>query len=255
MSVLAVWRGEEEIFFELADMPLEFGDALLLQGTRDKLNVLADDPDLILLVSKGETAITVPNKGLAAIMIFVATLGFAIAFPDLTGAIMLGGGLAMMLTGIISTEQAYSSIGWKSVFLVAGMLPMGVALTKTNAAGLIAGEINDVLGGYAPIVMLGGLFLFTMIFTQAINGSVAAAVIGPIAIKVAQQTGANPRSMVMAIALASSMAFITPLGHPVNILVMSPGGYKFRDFVKVGLPMTAILFIVVMIFLPLFWPL
>jgi di/tricarboxylate transporter len=255
MSVLAIWRGEEEIFFELADLPLEFGDALLLQGTRDRLNVLADDPDLILLVSKGETAIAVPNKGLVAIVIFVATLAFAVVFPDLTGPIMLGGGLAMMLTGIISTEQAYSSIGWKSVFLVAGMLPMGIALTKTNAAALIATEFNDILGGYAPIIMLAGIILFTMIFTQAINGAVAAAVIGPIAIKIAQQTGVNPRSMVMGIALASSMAFITPLGHPVNVLVMSPGGYKFRDFVKVGLPMTLILFVVVMIFLPIFWPL
>jgi len=255
MSALAIWRGEEEIFFELADVPLEFGDALLLQGTRDKLNVLADDPDLILLVSKGETAITVPNKGLAAIMIFVATLAFAVAIPDLTGPIMLGGGLAMMLTGIISTEQAYSSIGWKSVFLVAGMLPMGIALTKTNAAGLMAEKINGALGGYTPMIMLGGMFLFTMVFTQAINGAVAAAVIGPIAIKVAQQTGTNPRSMIMGIAMACSMAFITPLGHPVNILVMSPGGYKFRDYVKVGLPMTAILFLVVMIFLPIFWPL
>jgi len=255
MSVLAIWRGEEEIFFELPDVKLEFGDALLLQGTRDKLAVLADDPDLILLVSKGETAITVPNKGLAAMMIFVATLVFAVIFPDLTGPIMMGGGLAMMLTGIISTEQAYAAIGWKSVFLVAGMLPMGVALTKTNAAALIAGKLNGLLEGYAPIVMLGGMILFTMVFTQAINGAVAAAVIGPIAIKVAQQTGTNPRSMVMGIAIACSMAFITPLGHAVNILVMSPGGYKFRDYVKVGLPMTAILFVVVMIFLPLFWPL
>ena len=255
MSVLAIWRGEEEIFFELPDIKLEFGDALLLQGTRDKLPILADDPDLILLVSKGETAIIVPNKGLAAIMIFIATLTFAIAFPDLTGPIMLGGGLAMMLTGIITTEEAYASIGWKSVFLVAGMLPMGIALIKTNAAGLIAQEFNKALAGYAPVVMLGGMVLFTMVFTQAINGAVAAAVIGPIAIKVAQQTGTNPRSMVMGIALASSMAFITPLGHAVNILVMSPGGYKFRDYVRVGLPMTAILFVVVMIFLPIFWPL
>src|SRR6185503_20168320 len=200
MSVLAIWRGEEEIFFELPDIKLEFGDALLLQGTRDKLAVLADDPDLILLVSRGETAITVPNKGLAAIMIFIATLVFAVVFPDLTGPIMMGGGLAMMLTGIITTEQAYSSIGWKSVFLVAGMLPMGVALIKTNAAALIAKEFNDLLGGYAPFIILGGVVLFTMIFTQLINGAVAAAVIGPIAIQIAQQTGINPRSMVMGVA-------------------------------------------------------
>src|SRR4029079_10207993 len=125
-----------------------------------------------------DVAITVPNKGLAALMIFAATLLFAALVPDLTGAIMLGGALAMMLTGILTTEQAYSSIGWKSVFLVAGMLPMGIALTKTNAASLIADKINVVLGGSAPAVMLGGMFLVTMIFTQAINGAVAAAVIG-----------------------------------------------------------------------------
>jgi len=254
-TVLALWRGEEEHFFEIADMPLQFGDALLLQGTRDKLAVLASDPDLILLVSQGETAITVPNKGLAALLIFVATLVFAVVFPDLTGPIMLGGGLAMMLTGIISTEQAYSSIGWKSVFLVAGMLPMGIALTKTNAAGLIANQINNFLGGYGSVVFLGGIILLTMAITQAINGTVAAAVIGPIAIELAQTMNVNPRSMVMGIALASSMAFITPLSHPVNIMVMSSGGYRFRDFVRVGLPMTVIVFVVVMIFLPIFWPL
>jgi di/tricarboxylate transporter len=168
---------------------------------------------------------------------------------------MLGGGLAMMLTGIISTEQAYSSIGWKSVFLVAGMLPMGIALTKTNAANIIANQINAAIGGYGSLVFLGGMFLLTMIVTQAINGTVAAAVVGPIAIQLAQQTGANPRSMVMGIAMASSMAFITPLSHPVNIMVMSPGGYKFRDYVKIGLPLTIILFAVVMIVLPIFWPL
>lgn len=254
-SVLAIWRGEEEIFIDLADVPLEFGDALLLQGTREKLNVLLADPDLILLVSKGETDITVPSKGLAAIMIFVATLVFAVVFPDLTGPIMLGGGLAMMLTGIISTDQAYSSIGWKSVFLVAGMLPMGIALTKTEAAGLIAREINVALSGYGPLVFLGGMILLTMLLTQAINGAVAAAIIGPIAIEVAGQLNANPRSMVMGIALASSMAFITPLSHPVNFMVMSPGGYRFRDFVRLGLPMTLIVFVVVMLVLPIFWPL
>ncbi|MFN6965014.1 MAG: SLC13 family permease [Pyrinomonadaceae bacterium] len=254
MSVLAIWRGEEEYFVDLADMKLQFGDALLLQGTRDKLVVLADDPDLILLVSK-ETAFTVPNKGLLAIVIFVATLVFATVFPELTGPIMLGGSLAMMLTGILQTEQAYSAIGWKSVFLVAGMLPMGIALTNTNAAAMIAHEINNSLASYGSIFVLGGLFLVTILLTQAINGAVAAAVVGPVAIKVAEQVQADPRSMVMGVAIASSMAFITPIGHAVNVLVMSPGGYRFRDYVKVGLPLTIILFFVVMLVLPIFWPL
>ncbi len=255
MTALAVWRGDEEIIFNLADEPLIFGDALLLQGTRRKLDLLANDPDLILLMSKEDAEITVPEMGRAALMIFAATLALAVILPDLTGAIMLGGALAMMLTRILTTDQAYSAIGWNSVFLVAGMLPMGIALSKTNAAGLVANAVVNLLGGYGSLALLAGLFLLTMLMVQAVNGAVVAAVIGPVAIRVAEQTGINPRALVMGIALATSMAFITPLGHPVNVLVMSPGGYNFRDYVKVGLPLAVILFVVVMIFLPLFWTL
>lgn len=255
MSVLAIWRGEQEIITDLADVQLTFGDALLLQGTHEKAAILSKDNDLILLTSREETEITVPNKGRAALMIFIATLIFAVILPDLTSAIMLGGALAMMLTGILTTEQAYYSIGWKSVFLVAGMLPMGIALTKTNAAGLMANEVIALFGGYGSLALLAGLFIITTLMTQAVNGAVVATILGPLAISVAQQTNTNPRALVMGVALATSMAFITPLGHPVNILVMSPGGYGFRDFFKIGLPLTILLFVVVMIFLPIFWTL
>ncbi len=253
MTVLAIWRGDEEIITDLSEVPLAFGDALLLQGPREKIAVLSDDEDLILLMSKEETAITVPNKGQAALLIFVGTLTLAVLLPDLTGAIMLGGALAMMLTGILTTDQAYSSIEWRSVFLVAGMLPMGIALAKTNAAGLIAGQIVGIFGNLGVYGLLAALFIVTTLMVQAVNGAVVAAVIGPVAIRVAQQADLNPRAMAMGVALATSMAFITPLGHPVNVLVMSPGGYNFRDFMKLGLPLAVILFIVVMIFLPLFW--
>ena len=255
MSVLALWRGDEEIFIDIANIPLRLGDALLLQGARKNLPVLRDDPDLILLLPEEEGEITVPNKGRAALIIIVATLIFSVLFPDLTGVIMLGGALTMMLTGILTTEQAYSSVSWKSVFLVAGILPLGIALIKTNAAGLMATEIVSIFGGYGVIPLLGGLFILTVLLTQAMSGAAVAAVIGPLAIQVAQSVGANPRSFVMGIALATSMAFITPLSHPVNILVMGPGGYNFRDFTKVGLPLFTILFILIMLILPLFWSL
>jgi di/tricarboxylate transporter len=253
LNVLAIWRRDEEIITDLAETTLDFGDVLLLQGTRERLSATANDPDLILLMSKDETAITVPNKGRAALMIFVATLALAVILPDLTGAIMLGGAVAMMLTGILTTEQAYSSIGWKSVFLVGGMLPMGIALTKTNAAGLMAKETVFWLGDSGAMGLLAGLFILTALLAQVINGAVVAAVMGPVAINVAQQTNMNPRALAMGVALAASMAFITPLGHAVNVMVMSPGGYNFRDFVKIGAPLSVILFVVAMIFLPIFW--
>lgn len=253
MNVLAIWRRDEEIILNLADVSLEFGDALLLQGPREKLAVLRNDPDLILLMQKESTIITVPGKGRAALAIVIATLILAIILPDLTGAIMLGGALAMMLTGILTTEQAYSSISWKTVFLVAGILPMGIALTKTNAAALLADGIISALGQLGPLALLAGLLLTTIFLVQAINGAAVAAIIGPIAIQVAQQVGVNPRALTMGVALAASMAFITPLGHPVNVLVMSPGGYNFRDFMKIGVPLTIILFLLVMIVLPVVW--
>lgn len=253
MNVLAIWRGDEEIVINLADIPLQFGDALLLQGLREKLKVLRDDQDLILLVQNENVELTVPGKGRAALLIVIASLLLAILLPDLTGAIMLGGALAMMLTKILTTEQAYSSISWKTVFLVAGILPLGLALTKTNAASLLAEWMIYFLGSYGSLALLAGLFLITVFLVQAMNGAAVAAVMGPIAINVAHQMSINPKALTMGVALATSMAFITPLGHPVNLLVMSPGGYKFSDFVKIGVPLTVILFFVVMIFLPIFW--
>lgn len=253
LTVLAIWRRDREITIGLADETLQFGDALLLQGHRDRIKIAAADPDLIVLMPSEEPSAPVPGKGRVAIVIFLATLLLAAMFPALTGPIMLGGALVMMLTGFISTDQAWASMGWRSVFLVAGMLPMGIALIKTNAAALIAEQIVGALWGAGSLALLASLFLATALMVQAVSGAVVAAVMGPLAVNIAQQTGLDPRATAMCVAVASSMAFVTPLGHPVNVLVMGPGGYSFRDFVRVGLPMAAILFFVSMIFLYLFW--
>jgi len=255
VTVLAIWRGTQEIVMDMAETRLVFGDALLIQGTREKLATFGSDPDIIVLMEGERTAITVPERGRLALLIFIATLILAIFLPDITGAVMLGGAITMIVMRILTTDQAYSSISWRTVFLVAGMLPMGLALTKTNAAGLIANYTLAFLGGYGPLALLAGLFILTVLLTQAVNGAAVAAIVGPIAVHVAQETNTNPRALAMGVALATSMAFITPLGHAVNLLVMSPGGYTFRDFVKVGLPLTVLIFFVVMVFLPMFWPL
>src|SRR5690606_2809757 len=111
------------------------------------------------------------------------------------------------------------------------------------------------LGSAGPMAILAGLFAVTALMTQVINGVAVATVVGPMAIHLAEQTNVNPRALAMVVALGASMAFITPLGHPVNLMVMSPGGYNFRDFAKVGLPLTVILFVVIMVVLPMVWPL
>ena len=253
LTVLAILRRDQEITLDLADQPLQFGDALLLQGTRERLAIAAADPDLILLMPQETRHITAPAKGRAAILIFIATITLAIAFPAIIGPVMLGGALAMMLTRVISTDQAYSAIGWQSVFLVAGMLPMGIALVKTNAAGIFSRYLASAVGDGGTFLIAAGLVGVTIALVQILNTAVVATIMGPIAINIAQQTGVDPRALVMSVAVAAAMAVVTPLGHPVNVLVMGPAGYGFRDFVKVGLPLAVLMFFVTMLFLKLFW--
>jgi di/tricarboxylate transporter len=255
LIVLAVWRGGLQIYSGLPDLPLEFGDSLLVQGPRERLRILRDEPDLIVLAYEDKEPATVPGKGRIAIGIMIATLAMAAIEPELVGEIVLGGALAMMLIGALTMDEAYRAIDWKSVFLVAGMLPMGLAMAKTGAAELLADTLIHLLGASGPVMLVAGLFLLTTLLTQAMNGAAVVAVIAPIAIHTAKQVGLNPRALAMAVALGSSMAFLTPLGHPVNILVMGPGGYTFRDYFKVGLPLSLLLFVVVILLLPVFWPL
>jgi di/tricarboxylate transporter len=152
-------------------------------------------------------------------------------------------------------EEAYRVIDWRIIFLVAGMLPLGLAMTKTGVTSLLATTLTDALSPFGPLAILFGLLTLTVLLSQAMKGAAVSAVIAPVAIQAAQQIGVDPRALAMGVALATSLAFVTPLGHPVNILMLGPGGYTFKDFFKVGLPLTLILFVVILLVLPIFWPL
>lgn len=255
MTVLAIWRAGEQIYTDLTEMPLEFGDALLLQGARDRVRVLRSERDLIILSEEGEETSIEFGKGGAAMAIMLATLTLAALDPSLIGEIMLGGALMLILARVLTMDQAYQAIGWRSVFLVAGMLPMGIAMSKTGAAEFLGTRLLSLVGSASPHLLLAGLFLLAALLTQAMHGAAVAAVIIPVAIQAAERIGMNPRPLAMGVALATSMAFLTPLGHPVNVLVMGPGGYSFRDYLKVGFPLMLLAFAVVMLVLPLVWPL
>jgi di/tricarboxylate transporter len=237
MTVIAIWRAGEPLRRGLSDLALELGDGLLLQGDRANLRRLHGDPDLILLDRGEEEAPLAPGKSRLALGIMLVTLALAASGLLPVGEVMLGGALAMVLSGVLNMDRAYQAIEWKSVFLVAGMLPMGIAMTKTGAAALLTRWLLAALGGAGPLALLAGLVLLAALLTQAMNGAAVAAVVVPVALRAALQVGANPRAMVMGVALATSAAFLTPLGHPVNILVMGPGGYSFRDYLRVGLPL------------------
>jgi di/tricarboxylate transporter len=257
MAVLGIWRAGRPIRTDLGDLVLAFGDALLLQGPRTQLQLLRTEPDLILLDGGDveQSGVMAPGKGWLALSIVGAALLLAAFNTPLIGEIMLGAALLMVLLGIITMDQAYGAIEWRSVFLVAGMLALGLAMTKSGAAGMLADMLVARLNSFGPLALLAGLVLVTMLLTQAMNGAAVATIVAPIAIHAAQQTGLDPRALVMGVALASSMAFLTPLGHPVNVLVMGPGDYRFSDYRRVGWPLTLLIFGVVMLLLPIVWPL
>ncbi|HEY8020176.1 MAG TPA: SLC13 family permease [Thermoanaerobaculia bacterium] len=255
MTVLALWRAGRPISTGLSQTELQFGDALLLQGPRDRLAVLRAEPDLILLNKGEEDETPVHGKSGLALAILGVTLALAAWGRLPVAEVMLGGALAMVICRVLSMDQAYQTIDWRSLFLVAGMLPLGIAMTKTGAAALLTDGLVSTLGPAGPRVLLAGLVVATVLLAQAIHSAAVAAVVAPIAIAAGQRIGGDPRAFAMGVALASSMAFLTPLGHPVNILVMGPGGYRFKDYLRVGLPLTVLLIVVIVAFLPVVWPL
>ncbi len=255
MNVIAIWRSGKPIRTRLTDLRLQFGDTLLIQGTRNRLDVLHSDPDLIVLAGKDIGSVTQPSKAWLAVGIMLVTLLLAAFSGALIGEVILAGALAMVLTGILNMDRAYQAIEWKSIFLVAGMLPLGIAMNKTGAAAQFAHYLIDLLDQAGPFVLMAGILILVILLTQVINGAVVAAILAPTSFAIATQLGIDLRPMAMLVALGTSMAFITPLGHPVNILVMGPAGYRFRDYLKVGSPLTILIFLVIMLLLPIFWPL
>lgn len=156
----------------------------------------------------------------------------------------------MVLTGVLSMDDAYRAVEWRSLFLVAGMLPLGLALTKTGGAALLANTIISLASGREHFVLLALLVILTVLLTQIINGVATVTILVPIGITVAQKVGMDPRNVALAMAFASSMAFMSPLGHSVNVMVMGAGGYTFRDYLRVGTLINIVLIALLLFLLP-----
>lgn len=263
MNILAIWRRRDQLLTGVREIALQFGDALLLEGPRAQLPVLKKEKDLILMSDVDDPSDHgAPNGALGtrayrmlALAIFGASFLVAAIYPSLIGEIMLGGALAMLLCGILTMDDAYRAIDWRSIFLVAGMLPLGLAMTKTGAAQKISTQLVSTFGFFGVYGLLASLVLTGFLLTQVMNGAAVTAVIAPIAVHAAQSSGLQPAGFVMAVAIASSMAFLTPLGHPVNILVMGQGGYRFRDYGRVGAGFSLVLLVLLLLLIPLMWPL
>ncbi len=253
-NALAIWRHGEVIIERLHQVRLQFGDALLLEGPRDRLPELLEANDFLILepvkleqrrFDKAPVAV----GAMALVLVLVTLLNFHISTAMVIGAVL------MVLTRCLSMEQAYESIEWRSVFLIAGMLPLGTAMESTGTAQYLADWIVRLLGGFGPLAVLAGMYLLVTVLTQPMSNAAATVLIAPIAIDIALSLGANPQPFVLATVIGASTSFLTPVGHQVNVLVFGPGGYRFFDYTRTGGPMTLVILIATLIFLPMIWPL
>jgi di/tricarboxylate transporter len=254
LTVLALWRRGHFVEGPLSEEPLKPGDMLLVQGRRDFVNILRTSPDFLVLEPVPlETRRTAKAPiALAIFALLLVVLIFEWMPIALAGVIAA---LLMILLGVLNIDEAYQAIDWRSILLIAGMLPLGLAMESTGAAKFLADTVVTQMSGFGAMGILLGLYVLAAIITQSLSNAAAIVLIGPIAINIAKTLGADPRAFMMAVVIAVSNDYLTPIGHQANTLVFGPGGYKFSDYTKVGIGLSVTYLLLVAVALPIFWPL
>ena len=253
LQVMAIWREGESLQTNLRDLPLRFGDALLLLGPAAKYRDLAKDPDFLVLTQTFQGELRTRKRWLAAlIMAGVLTPVLAGWLPVALSAVI--GVALMVLTGCLTMDEAYRSIEWRPIFLIAGMLPLGTAIQESGTAQYLASHMVAIAGHYGPWAVVISLFLITSLTVTVVPSAALVVLMGPIVVNTSHQMGLSPHALMMAVAVAAAASFSSPVSHPANLLVMGPGGYRFVDYLKVGLPLTLLVMALVLVVLPFYFP-
>jgi di/tricarboxylate transporter len=263
LVVLAVQRHGEDIapgetaLRAPGEVTLKAGDALLLQGTWDALDAHTQDPNVLLVDSPdairrqtiplGPRA--VPALAILGAMIVLLTTGVV---PAAVAGLLAA--MAMVLSGVITVEQAHRAMSWTTLILVAGMIPLSTAITETGAADLLAGTIVGAAGRGGPYAILLGVFLVNAVLGQLISNTATALILIPIALSIAAEMGVSPMPLLMCVNVASAAALLTPVATPANIMIKGPGGYEFTDYAKLGLPVLLLYLLVAVFLVPVWWP-
>ena len=253
-TALAISRHGELITERLRDVPLQFGDALLLQGPKHRIKQLQEGENFLVL-EPIETEQFRRNKAPIAIGALVLAIGLTIIAGMSISLAMVIAAVIMILAGALRIEEAYEAVDWRTVFLVAGMLPLGLAMELTGTAEFLADIMLGLFGPFGALATLAGIYLLAALITQPMSNAAAIVLVVPIALNTAMGLGANYKTFTMAVVIGAATSFLSPVGHKANVLVFGPGGYKFTDYARVGAILTVLLLIVSMIFLPIFWPL
>ncbi len=251
-TVLAIRRGEQIIRARMDERTLRAGDLLLLQTTNDSVKRFNRSKNFVVV---GE--FEVPEYRKEKLPIAIGIIALVVALPGL-GIVpivhsALGGMVAMVVTGCLKPGELYDAVDWSVIFLLAGLIPLGVAMEATGTAEYLAAGIVGVSGELQPIIILGLLYLFTAIVTEAVTNNASVVLLIPIAVDTAISIGADPFAFALAVTFAASTAFMTPVGYQTNLMVYGPGGYKFADYARVGIPLQLILAVVTAVGIAVIW--
>ena len=256
LVVLAVKRSEQDL--GPAETVLAAGDSLLLQGTWQALDERLADPEILVVDSpelvRRQAVPLGPGAKQAIIVLLgmVALLMTGLVPPAVAGLLAAG---ALILLGVLSVDQSYRAINWTTIILIGAMMPLSTAMYQSGAAALLGERLVALVGDAGPYALLAGLFLLTGILGQLISNTATALIIIPISVAAAQQIGVSPLPVLMTVCVAAAASFLTPVATPVNLMVMGPGGYRFGDYWKLGLPLMIWFFVVAVFLVPQIWPL
>ncbi|HSF38251.1 MAG TPA: SLC13 family permease [Thermoanaerobaculia bacterium] len=251
-TALAIRHRGEVMRERLGTTRLRSGDVLLVEVRRDRLEALKRNPSFVIV---SEIDLDEPRQD--KLWVALAIVGGVVAsaalelFPIVGGAIL--GSVLLVLTRCLTLDEAYQAIEWRVVFLLGGILPLGLALEATGAAGLLSSLLVDTVGAWGPVAMVAAFYLLTSLLTETMSNNATAALLAPIAISAAAALGVDPRPFLVAVTFAASASFMTPVGYQTNTLIYGPGHYRFFDFLRVGAPLNLLFWLIATLLIPRIW--
>ncbi len=254
LNVLAIWSGGRAYRSNLFNHSLRFGDALLVYGRREKVNLLGRSRDFMVLSQENQEPPLYRKAALAGWIMVGVLLAALTGWLPISVAAVLGATL-MLLSGCLTMNEAYGFIEWRAIFLIAGMLPMGIAMEKSGLALYITRGVVEFAGAYGVTAILAGFFLITSLAVQVMPAAAVVVLIAPLAVNTAQHFGFSPYPFVMIVTVAASTNFLLPVSHAATLLVMGPGGYRTSDYFKSGLPLVLAVMVTALLVVPAVFPL
>ncbi|MHA6492246.1 SLC13 family permease [Pseudomonas borbori] len=254
IAVLAVHRQDENIQGNLDDLHLQFGDVMLVEGTPAQIKRFAENGELISLNTVQERAYRRDKAPIAIIATLAVMLLAALEVMPIEGLALIAA-VTVVATRCLEIEDAYKAVDWKILSLIFGMLAISIAMSKVGLIDLIVEQGMAAVPNASPLLVLGFVYLLTTILTEILSNNAVAVLVTPIAIGIAQSLGLDPRPFVVAVMFAASVSFATPIGYQTNTFVYNAGGYRFSDFMRIGIPLNILMVIVAMLVIPWIWPL